>query len=193
MTTENMNNIDFLFDITPYNAVSNFQQENFENQTGPAYSRYVIDLVNRIRKIDSDLTEEHRVFETQCLKEERSRIVNILESQDPMVLKFAVENWQMTEQDYWVDHLGKIAAIEIITVGKPTVETMTKMVKLPEEAYIKATQICVKLANAIKETTVHAEEEIGVFNQQPMPEQSTTFSVDTAEQPIKKLLLKKVK
>jgi hypothetical protein len=66
-------------------------------------------------------------------------------------------------------------------------ETMTKMVKLPESAYIKATQICVKLANAIKEATVMAEQEVGIDigpGAGPDPEPPT--------QP-KKLKLRKVK
>lgn len=189
-----MSKIDSLFEITPYTTVSEFERENFHDQTGPAYSRYVIDLINRVRKIDSDLEQETRTFETRYLKEERAEIVKILESQDPAILKSAIDNWQLVEQDYWADHLGKLAAIELITYGKPTVQTMTKMVKLPEDLYIKATQICVRLANAIKDTTVRAEQEIGVRNEQPSmePEQSTTFEGDS--QPAsKKLLLKKIK
>jgi hypothetical protein len=194
MAKKNMSKIDSLFEITPYTTVSEFERENFHDQTGPAYSRYVIDLINRVRKIDSDLEQETRTFETRYLKEERAEIVKILESQDPAILKSAIDNWQLVEQDYWADHLGKLAAIELITYGKPTVQTMTKMVKLPEDLYIKATQICVRLANAIKDTTVRAEQEIGVRNEQPSmePEQSTTFEGDP--QPAsKKLLLKKIK
>ena len=191
-----MSKIDSLFEIAPYTTVSEFERDNFHDQTGAAYSRYVIDLINRIRKIDSDLEQETRTFETRCLKEERAQIVKILESQDAAALKSAVENWQLVEQDYWADHLGKLAAIELITYGKPTVETMTKMVKLPEDLYIKATQICVRLANAIKDTTVRAEQEIGVFNEIPElalePEQSTSFEIEP-KATTKKLLLKKVK
>jgi hypothetical protein len=194
MAKKNMSKIDSLFEITPYTTVSEFERENFHDQTGPAYSRYVIDLINRVRKIDSDLEQETRTFETRYLKEERAEIVKILESQDPAILKSAIDNWQLVEQDYWADHLGKLAAIELITYGKPTVQTMTKMVKLPEDLYIKATQICVRLANAIKDTTVRAEQEIGVRNEQPSmePEQSTTFEGD-AQPASKKLLLKKIK
>jgi hypothetical protein len=39
---------------------------------------------------------------------------------------------------------------------------MTKMVKLPEDLYVKSTQICVTLANKIKQATIEAEQEIGI-------------------------------
>jgi hypothetical protein len=64
-------------------------------------------------------------------------------------------------------------------------ETMTKMVKLPDDAYIKATQICVKLANAIKEATIMAEQEIGINADEANDLTSPTEP--------KKLKLKKVK
>ena len=79
----------------------------------------------------------------------------------------AIENWQHVEKDYWINVLGKQAAIEIIANGKPDLDTMTKMVKLPEDAYVKATQICVKLANAIAAATEDAEAEIGFMADLP--------------------------
>ncbi len=58
------------------------------------------------------------------------------------------------------------------------------MAQLPEELYITATQICVKLANAVKAATVNAEQSIGVFNEEN----------DTTDTPgPRKLILKKVK
>ena len=41
---------------------------------------------------------------------------------------------------------------------------MSLMVKLPEANYVKATQICVKLANTIKQATESAEKEVGVVS-----------------------------
>jgi hypothetical protein len=186
-----LSNLDNLFDAAPYYVASKFEIENFSNTRSPAFARYVIDTVNRIRKISSDLEQEMSKFQRQCLEEEQSSLTKVLESYDPADLISAVENWQEFEEDYWVDHLGKIAAIELITYGKPTIETMTKMVKLPEALYIKATQVCVQLANAIRATTVLAEEEIGVFDESTMPQQSTQTYYPDPE--IKSLKLTKVK
>jgi len=177
-----------LFESCPYHVLSEFETENFNSQLGSAYARSIIDTINRVRKINSDLENETRTFEKKCLDEEKSKLLQILDQQDITKLTNAVTDWQSTEQDYWVNFLGKQAAIELLTFGRPTVDTMSKMVKLPEELYIKATQICVKLANAIKSATSSAEEAIGIVNTAPIT--TTTAPAETAP---KKLLLKKIK
>jgi hypothetical protein len=174
-----------LFALCPFNLTSEFEKENFENQNGVANARYVISVINRIRKIDSDLELEQRTFERNCLEEERNSLVNFIKSRPENEISSVLTNWQMTEEEYWIDNLGKIAAIELLTIGKPSLETMTKMVKLPEDAYIKSTQICVKLANAIKTATMMAEQEVGINSEE---ENNSTPPTEP-----KKLKLKKVK
>lgn len=177
-----------IFESCPFHVLSDFEQENFNNLNGSAYSRSIIEIINKIRKIDSDLEQETRTFEKQCLEEEKTKLLKVLEQQDSTTLAAAIDNWQESEEDYWVNLLGKQAAIELLTFGRLTVETMSKMVKLPEELYIRSTQMCVKLANAIKSATAAAEEEIGVSN--PVP-QNTTAPNEAS--PTKKILLKKIK
>jgi hypothetical protein len=176
------------FALCPYNLISEFERDNFEGQVGIARPRYVVSVINRIRKIDSDLEQEQRTFEKNCLLEEREYLVNFIKSQPESEISSILTNWQITEEEYWIDYLGKLSAIELLTTGKPSLETMTKMVKLPEDAYIKATQICVKLANAIKEATMTAEQEVGI---------NTDDQIDGSDTPPptapKKLRLKKVK
>ena len=179
-----------LFESCPYHVLSEFETENFNSQLGSAYSRSIIDTINRVRKIDSDLETETRTFEKKCLDEEKLKLLEILDQQDTVKLTNAVTDWQSTEQDYWVNFLGKQAAIELLTFGRPTVDTMSKMVKLPEELYIKATQICVKLANAIKSATASAEEAIGIVNTPSTPNSNSAPAEQTTP---KKLLLKKIK
>jgi hypothetical protein len=171
-----------IFDLCPHFNKSEFELSNFSVSTGVSYPRFVIDTVNRLRKVDSDLETEKRTFERNVLLEEKKQLEEFLESQDASKVETALKNWQSVEQEYWVNYLGKIAAIEILTFGKPSLETMDKMVKLPEDAYVVATQVCVRLANAIREATVKAEEAVGVFTEQP-----------TADSAPKKLVLKKVK
>jgi hypothetical protein len=69
---------------------------------------------------------------------------------------------------------------------------MTKMVKLPEDLYIKATQICVTLANKIKEATIKAEQEIGVSDEEYYADPSVGLPKDSNATP-SKLVLKKIK
>jgi hypothetical protein len=179
-----------LFELCPYNARSEFERENFHDQNGVAYVRYIIEIINRIRKIDSDLVTESREFETKSLLEEKARLEKFLLEQNLTALETKMSNWEMLERDYWVEYLGKIAAIELLTYGKPSVDTMTKMVKLPEELYIKSTQVCVTLANKIKQATMQAEQEIGIGEQEEYPD--TGLPTDSKE-PATTLVLKKIK
>lgn len=151
----------------PYPSISNFEAENFESKSGVSYARFIIEKINRLRKVTSDLETEKRTYEKNCLLYEKSSIETLLAKEDANDIASAIENWQHVEKDYWINVLGKQAAIEIIANGKPDLDTMTKMVKLPEEAYVKATQICVKLANAIAAATEDAEAEIGFMADLP--------------------------
>jgi hypothetical protein len=180
----NTHKIQNLFESCPHFVRSSFEYKNFDSSTGVSYPRFIIQTVNRIRKIDSDLETETRTFEKTCLVEERQQLVDILSKEDQTQLDIALATWEDAEQEYWVNQLGKIAALEILTNGKASLETVTKMAQLPEELYITATQICVKLANAVKAATVNAEQSIGVFNEEN----------DTTDTPgPRKLILKKVK
>lgn len=162
-----------LFESCPFPLPSKFEIDNFGSPTGVGFARHVIGVVNRIRKIESDLATEKRVYEKSLLEAEAESLYAYLDTQDTTALKAAVENWEQVEKEYWVNLLGKQAAIELITVGGTTAETMSKMVRLPEDAYIKATQICVRLANAIKKTTQEAEIQVGVMPSQPaQPEEA---------------------
>jgi hypothetical protein len=183
--TEKNQQLEKLFSLCPFNLTSEFETTSFVELTGVSRARYIISVINRIRKIDSDLEQEKRKFEKNCLTEEKNLLVDFLTKQPENETISILTNWQITEEEYWIDYLGKIAAIELLTIGKPSIETMTKMVKLPEDAYVKATKICVELANAIKTATVTAEQEIGVNNDE-------TANTPVPSAPIK-LKLKKIK
>lgn len=162
--------LDSVFKSCPFSTLSKFELENFQTQSGAGSARNLIEIVNRIRKIDSDLTASGIGEFDRCkLSEERDILDKYLRTMDPDQLTETIANWESSEREYWVNSLGKQAAIEILTVGRPSFETMSKMVRLPEDLYVKATQICVRLANAIRETTTSAEEQVGVVAKQPSP------------------------
>lgn len=175
-----------IFKSCPYFVSSEFEQQHFASGAESSIARHAIKIINQIRKIDSDLETETRTFERNVLESQRDSLYKFLDSKDLYDLEDSIKQWESDEQSYWTSYLGKIAAIEVLTNGKPSIETMSKMVMLPEDMYIEATQICVKLANAIKEATVAAEESIGVVGSSDSEEQPTRVTPT-------KLKLKKVK
>lgn len=185
MIENNEDKFQKLFDICPFYVSSNFERQNFQAQPGPAYARYLISTINKIRKINSEFDKNNlTVYETNCLLEEKAVLLSVLENENIDELESTIKNWEFNEREYWPNYLGKQAAIEILTIGYTTVDTMTKMAQLPEDLYVKAAQICVKLANTIKQVTQEAEEELGYSNE-PFEAEPTDTS--------KKLILKKVK
>jgi hypothetical protein len=188
MTTKKLKSkLQAAFDACPYSTASKFEQENFNNETGAARPRAIIETINRIRKIESDLETETRKFEQAVLEEEKTLLEAKLETIGEDELVKLIDSREDVEQDYWINYLGKQAAIEVLTTGKTSLETMTKMVKLPEDAYVRATQLCVRLANTIKAATVRAEEAIGIMQPQEPAE------AEQADKAPTKLSLKKVK
>lgn len=168
-----------LFDAAPYIIPSAFELETFNATEGSAgFARRVIEVVNKIRELESQVTGTS--YEKQSVEANIQVLKNWLDGFDPAKLANVVAKWEDSESSYWVDALGKKAAIEIISENKISKDTMEKMTMLPEQDYIRATQLCVKLANAIKAATVKAEEDIGIV-------------ATPTEQPVKKgLNLKKM-
>ena len=183
-----LNKHEALFAKCPYPIQSKFELETFTVQTGIGYARYVISVVNKIRKLQSDLKTMVTEFEAECIQAEIAQMTAWLDLQDPTVLDSAIANWEHVEKDYWVNLLGKQAAIELLTMGRTSIETMNKMVRLPEDGYVKATQICVRLANTIKTTTQAAEAKVGITHQEESEQSATDANTYT-----KKLNLKKFK
>jgi hypothetical protein len=162
-----------LFDATPYSALSRFELENFiASTTSVNFPRKIIEVVNKIRELESTVTESE--FQRKANEATAKTFRSWLDSYDIDKLCSEVNSWEDKETNYWIDTLGKTAAIEIISVGTISKATIEKMTMLPEEGYVKATQLCVKLANAIKGATVKAEEAIGVKAPPPAPKEEST-------------------
>jgi hypothetical protein len=152
-----------LFDTAPYVVPSTFELNTFYATSSSAgFARRVIEVVNQVRELEA--TKPANDYEKQAIAAKSDKLKAWLENFDPDSLVTAVNNWEDKESNYWVDSLGKQAAIELVADNKISKEVMEKMAMLPELDYIKATQLCVRLANAIKAATVSAEESIGVFS-----------------------------
>jgi hypothetical protein len=157
-----------LFDTAPYVVPSTFELNTFHATSSSAgFARRVIDVVNQIRELEA--IKPANDYDKQSTAATVDKLKTWLEGFDADTLVNVVNNWEDKESSYWVDTLGKQAAIELIANGKISKEIMEKMAMLPELDYIKATQLCVRLANAIKAATVSAEESIGVSSAPPAP------------------------
>jgi hypothetical protein len=157
-----------LFEVTPYLVPSQFELENFSaSSNSVSFPRRTIEIVNKIRELNSMIPSTE--YERKTKEANIASLTTWLDNYDVEKLCKEVSSWEEKELNYWIDTLGKTAAIEIISAGVISKETVEKMTMLPEEGYVKATQLCVKLANAIKSATVKAEEAIGIKHEPLAP------------------------
>jgi hypothetical protein len=157
-------------------GMSSYEFRNFFLEEHPTNARQLIAVMQDIEKL------HHRIGQAKAMQTELSgqapnlalhRKLKIMKNQydlliswyeniDDKTKKNILENFEKEESNYWSNYLGRQAAIELLTIGKPSFDTMDKMVKLPVEDFEKTVRVCVRYANLIKESTTNVEHAMGV-------------------------------
>lgn len=68
------------------------------------------------------------------------------------------------EAAFWPEHLGRLAAVDLITSGRASKPVMDKAVLLSEDQYRKFAEVCSSIVKVINDVTMQAEREAGIFN-----------------------------
>lgn len=69
-----------------------------------------------------------------------------------------LKEYESQEEDYWANYLGRQAALELLSLGRVSKETMDKMSSLPVNAFEDTVRICTRYASLIKNTTQIVED-----------------------------------
>jgi hypothetical protein len=72
-----------------------------------------------------------------------------------------IANIEATEEEYWVQKLGRLAAIDVLTIGKVQPEHMAYIAALNDEAFGAAVKTAVALAKTLNESVREIETELG--------------------------------
>ena len=72
-----------------------------------------------------------------------------------------IANIETTEETYWVERLARLAAIDILTIGKVQPETMHHMTALNDEAFAASVKSATVLAKTLNESVRDIEIELG--------------------------------
>lgn len=72
-----------------------------------------------------------------------------------------VANIEESEEEYWVNRLAKLAAIDILTIGKVQPEHMAYMASLSDEAFAACVKSASALAKTLNEQVRVVEAELG--------------------------------
>ena len=66
-----------------------------------------------------------------------------------------------SEEEYWVNRLARLAAIDILTIGKVQPEHMNYMASLSDEAFAASVKSATQLAKSLNESVREIEAELG--------------------------------
>ena len=76
-------------------------------------------------------------------------------------LETLVESIETTEEEYWVSRLARLAAIDILTIGKVQPEHMYYMASLSDDAFSSCVKSATTLAKSLNESVQEIEAELG--------------------------------
>jgi hypothetical protein len=68
------------------------------------------------------------------------------------------------EAAFWPEHLGRMAAVDLITSGRASKPVMDKAVLLSEDQYRKFAEVCSSIVKVIQDVTQQAERDAGISN-----------------------------
>lgn len=157
-------------------GMSSYEFQNFFLEEHPTNARQLIAVMQEIEKLHHKI-ERAEAMHTDLFGQASNlalhRKLKIMKNQYDLFMLWykniddntknnILENFEKEESDYWSNYLGRQAAIELLTVGKPSFDTMDKMVKLPVDDFEKTVKVCVRYANLIKESTTNIEHAMGV-------------------------------
>jgi hypothetical protein len=118
-----------------------------------------LELANAISLSEDEISPIRLQRQLQKITNEYNRLQDWYNNQniDEGELQYFIDTYEGDDLNYWVTHLGRLAAIEIITYGKVKFETMDKMSLLPASDFEEAVRICNRYANLIRSTTAAVE------------------------------------
>lgn len=80
-----------------------------------------------------------------------------LDQHSPEELNQMLEGMEDQEADYWPEHLGRKAAVDLISEGRVGREVMSQAVLLSEDGYRKFTEVCGNITYVINSITREVE------------------------------------
>jgi translation elongation factor EF-Ts len=68
---------------------------------------------------------------------------------------------EATEEEYWISRLARLAAIDILTIGKVQPEHMNYMASLSDDAFASCVKSATTLAKSLNDSVQEIEAELG--------------------------------
>lgn len=152
---------------------SRFELDNFLIEAYPTPARRIAAILTEAESLAAkvasceaslkNMNEDAASDTVRYLRTSKAKLAQLTEwlsSIGESDIEEALARYEEEEPEYWSNHLGRKAAIEILTVGRTRYETMDMMASLPVHAFEEAVRICARYARLITDTTEAAEQTV---------------------------------
>ena len=104
----------------------------------------------------------HPARQAQLLITEIRTVAEQIENSEhsPAHVTALLENIETYEEQYWVDRLARIAAIDILTIGKIQPDHMNRIAALNDTAFANCVKTTASLAKLLNDGVVQAERQL---------------------------------
>ena len=147
-----------------------YEIENFVLGEHPHPARQAQLLITEIRTVAEQIAtfnlrvenSEHAPAHVKATLDAEFKILNDIladmgEKHDVTAL---LENIETYEEQYWVDRLARIAAIDILTIGKIQPDHMNRIAALNDTAFANCVKTTANLAKLLNDGVVQAERQL---------------------------------
>jgi hypothetical protein len=139
---------------------SQYEFDNFVTGGANSEARYVRDLLLEKEQLERAVQETSEDFrQNDRYQKELAQVNAVLNSFTEEQIEATLANFEAEEGQYWAAYLGKIAAIESLTLDRPTPETLDKLALLPIEDFKNSVIITNRIMEYIRSTTARIEQE----------------------------------
>jgi hypothetical protein len=150
---------------------SDYEFEHFFLEAYPTPARQIVAVMKEIEQLRAQIDKLEGSYDDSHIDTRRTitelnqkyqQAVAWYSDIDPDMRNAIISEYSDQESEYWSNYLGRQAALELMTIGRTTKDTMDKMTCLPVDAFEDAARICIRYAALIKNTTAEVEETLGV-------------------------------
>ena len=138
-----------------------YEIETFVLGEHPHPARQAQLLINEIRRVKAGIVIESGEHAKASLEAELNILNEILTDMGTNHdIPALLENIETYEEQYWVDRLARLAAIDMLTIGKIQPDHMNRIAALNDTAFANCVKTTTQLAKLLNDGVVQAERQL---------------------------------
>ena len=138
-----------------------YEFETFVLGEHPHPARQAQLLINEIRRVKAGIVIESGEHAKASLEAELNILNEILTDMGTKHdIPALLENIETYEEQYWVDRLARLAAIDMLTIGKIQPDHMNRIAALNDTAFANCVKTTTQLAKLLNDGVVQAERQL---------------------------------